>query len=115
MSSPATGMTALGFDIGLTNELAARNSAHRQTAHACARAAAVPRNRYFEHVVNTTAFITAPLSPGLTTQGIALELLSGYMSDIYTVDSVDDALSDVGRMVADTFDSLRRRQVVQSN
>jgi hypothetical protein len=38
-------MTALGFDIGLTDELAARNSAHRQTAHACARAAAVPRNR----------------------------------------------------------------------
>jgi hypothetical protein len=66
-------------------------------------------DRYFEHVVNTTAFIAAPLSPGLTTQGIARKLLSGRMSDIYTVDSVDDALGDVGRMVADTFDSLRHR------
>jgi len=46
---------------------------------------------------------------------IARKLFSGCMSDIYTVDSVDDALSDVGRMVADTLNSLRHRQVVQSN
>src|ERR1700730_11099116 len=57
----------------------------------------------------------APPSLGLATQGIARKLLSGRMSDIYTVDSVDDALRDGGRMVADTLDSLRHRQVVQSN
>jgi hypothetical protein len=37
-------------------------------------------------------------SVGLATQGISRKLLSGYMSDIYTVDSIDDAFGDVGRM-----------------
>src|ERR1700736_2274196 len=68
-------------------------------------------------LISTTIKVTdiASLSWVSAARSIARKLLSGCMSDIYSVDNVDDVLGDVGRMVADTLDSLRHRQVVQSN
>src|SRR5216684_6482338 len=57
----------------------------------------------------------APPSLGLATQGIALKLFMGYMTNISTLNNVNHKLSDVGRMVADTLDGFRYEQVVQSS
>src|SRR5260370_40718075 len=57
----------------------------------------------------------APPSLGLATQGIAIKLLTGNMTNISALNNVDTELSDVGRMVADTLDGFRYEQVVQSN
>jgi hypothetical protein len=47
-------------------------------------------------------------SAGPNSQDVALELLSGYMANMGTLSDLRDKLSDVGRMVATTLDSLCR-------